>query len=69
MNITQAEFDILGNKNKRIFDEYLRVSGKSKELSKGKKKLSESKKEEYGFYFNFFRSQHDISLKDIPNYI
>lgn len=38
MNITQAEFDILGNKNKRIFDEYLRVSGKSKELSKGKKK-------------------------------
>lgn len=69
MNITQAEFDILGNKNKRIFDEYLRVSGKSKELSKGKKKLSESKKEEYGFYFNFFSSQHDILLKDIPKYI
>lgn len=62
MNITQAEFGILGDKNKRIFDEYLSVSGNDKSFP-------EKKKAELGFYFNIFRSQHDISLKDIPDYI
>ena len=62
MNITQAEFGILGDKNKRIFDEYLSVSGNDKSFL-------EKKKAALGFYFNIFRSQHDISLKDIPDYI